>query len=147
EEVFGLAVDPAGNVYTGAAFLGTITIGSTTLNSGSSFGAFVTKLSSDGAFQWATDFVGGSGFDEIYSLAADASGNVFAVGGFHGTAKFGSTSLTSAGGYDGYVAKLNTSGVVQWVDDLGGTGDDESFGVAVDGAGSVYTTGYFGTVS
>jgi hypothetical protein len=147
EEVFGLAVDPAGNVYAGAAFSGTITIGSTTLTSGPGFGAFVTKLNSSGVFQWATAFTGGAGFDEIYSLATDASGNIYAEGGFHGTATFGGTSLTSAGGYDSYVAKLNTSGVVQWADQMGGSGDDEAFAVTVDGGGNIYTTGYFGSIA
>jgi hypothetical protein len=147
EEVFGLAVDPAGNVYAAGAFDGTITIGSTTLTSGSGFGAFVTKLNSSGAFQWATGFTGNPGFDEIYSLATDASGNVYADAGFEGTITVGGTSFTSAGGYDCYVAKLNTSGAVQWADQMGGPGDDEAFGVAVDGAGTIYTTGYFGSVA
>src|SRR5205807_2497027 len=55
--------------------------------------------------------------------------------------------LTSNGGDDIFVVKLapDTGGALKlsWVKDIGGTGIDWGTGVAVDGAGSIYTAGAF----
>ena len=42
------------------------------------------------------------------------SGNTYIVGEFSGTTNLGGKTLTSAGGGDIFVAKLNSSGQVQW---------------------------------
>jgi Ca2+-binding RTX toxin-like protein len=77
----------------------------------------------------------------------DGSGNVYTTGHFSGTADFdpgaGTFDLTSAGGDDVFVSKLDADGNFVWADQLGGTSDDVGRGVAVDGSGNVYTTGYF----
>jgi hypothetical protein len=47
---------------------------------------------------------------------------------------------------DVYVSKLNSSGNFVWAADIlrGGPGSNgQSFGIAVDGAGNVFTTGFF----
>jgi hypothetical protein len=152
EAILSLGVDATGNVYAEGGFEGTVTIGSSTLTSAGYYSMFVTKLSSGGAVQWATELGGAPGNShyqlavESYSLAVDAAGNVYSAGGFYGTQAFGSVSLTSAGDEDVYVAKLNNAGAVQWADAMGGTAGDAALAVAVDGAGNVYSSGYFGWV-
>ena len=91
------------------------------------------------AWQWATSPGTGGGS----STVTDAAGNVYVTGYFTGTATFGATSLTSAGDYDIFVAKLNSSGVYQWTVRAGSSGTDSGKGVAVDGSGNVYVTGFF----
>ena len=58
-------------------------------------------LAGDGEFVWAKS-IGGSGEDAGYSVATDASGNVYTTGLFQGTVDFdpgpSTTNLTSAGG-------------------------------------------------
>jgi hypothetical protein len=44
---------------------------------------------------------------------------------------------------DGYLAKQNLNGAVQWQIMVGGTGDDAITGVCTDPAGNVYATGWF----
>jgi hypothetical protein len=52
-------------------------------------------------------------------------------------------ALTSAGGYDTFVSKLDTHGNFVWAKRMGGTSGNYGYSVAVDGAGNVYTAGYF----
>ena len=73
------------------------------------------------------------------------------MGSFQGTADFdpgaGTFNLTSAGDYDIFISKLDSSGNFVWAKSLGGTGYDVSYGIALDSGGNVYTTGSFsGTV-
>src|SRR5262249_13983741 len=91
--------------------------------------------------------IGGTGDDYGAGVSSDASGNIYAAGAFQNTATFGGIALTSSGSFDAYVAKFSTNGVMQWADQLGGPGDDEGLAITVDGAGDVYTTGYFGYLS
>ena len=91
---------------------------------------------------------GGSLLDEGRATAVDASGNIYITGRFEGTAKFGGTTLTSAGQTDVFVAKYDSFGNVLWTGSAGGLGWDTGLGVAVDGAGNVYVTGdYSGAAS
>ena len=151
---YWLAVDGSGNVYTTGIFQGTVDFdpgpGTTNLTSAGSNDIFVSKLDASGSFVWAVR-MGGTGNDVGFSVAVDGSGNVYTTGFFVGTVDFdpgtGTTNLTSAGGGDIFVSKLNTSGSFVWAVRMGGTVDDIGNSVAVDGSGNVYTTGTFrGTV-
>jgi methionine-rich copper-binding protein CopC len=81
----------------------------------------------------------------------DSSGNVYTTGYFFDTVDFdpgaGTSNLTSVGGTDIFVSKLDTSGNFVWVKQFGGTSNDNAYSIYVDSSGNVYTTGYFnGTV-
>ena len=90
-------------------------------------------------WQWVNG-AGGVFCDEGSCLARDNQGNLYMAGFFYESATFGSTILTSTGGRDLFVAKLDPAGNWLWVKRSGG---DEYTGIAVDGAGNVYLTGYF----
>jgi hypothetical protein len=75
-------------------------------------------------------------------VVADAAGNTYVTGIFRDTLTLGSSRLVSTGDYDVYVAKLNAAGEYQWAAQATGYGWDLSNGVALDGAGNVYITGY-----
>jgi len=99
---------------------------------------------------WAKS-MGGMYWDQGNSIAVDSSGNVYTTGRFWGTADFdpgpGTFNMTSAGGNDIFVSKLDSSGNFVWAKRMGGTDDaydgDIGLGIAVDSSGNVYTTGYF----
>jgi len=93
-------------------------------------------------FLWAAK-AGGSDIDAGYSIAADASGNVYVTGFFSGTATFGNTNLSSSGLEDIFVAKYDAAGTLQWARQAGGSACDEGLGIAVDGTGNVFVTGFF----
>lgn len=77
----------------------------------------------------------------ISDMAADASGNLLVTGSFSGQATFGSTTLTSAGGSDFFIAKyLAATNTWAWAQRGGGSGDDAGLAIAVSGT-SVYVAG------
>jgi hypothetical protein len=95
--------------------------------------------------------MGGTGFDYSDGIAVDSEGNVYTTGHFRNTADFdpgaGNYNLTSAGEDDIFVQKLDSSGELVWAHSHGGARGDIGIDIAVDGSGSVYTTGsYEGTV-
>ncbi len=84
-------------------------------------------------------------------VAVDGSGNVYTTGNFSGTADFdpgaGVFNLTS-GRSDILVSKLDSAGNFVWAKSVGGRNNvtflvAHGNGVAVDGSGNVYTTGFF----
>lgn len=84
---------------------------------------------------------------ENYSVAIDIAGNVYISGRFKGTFSAGGFTLVSAGGYDLFVAKFNSSGTMQWLRRGGGQFDDFDHRLAIDASGNVYVTGGFQSVA
>ena len=136
--------------------------------------AFVVKYDTNGQTLWATSIltdqsplapitVQGNG------ITVDPSGNVYVIGGYKlqsgpivnynvifnsyqsppsptniGVNLFGTINTSSSQLGDIFLVKYNTSGVIQWVTNITGTGDDgDSLAIAVDTSGSVYVTGMF----
>lgn len=97
----------------------------------------------DPTLTWNT-FLGGAGTDEAYGLALDVSGNVYVSG--YSTETWGSpVTAYGGGGVDGFAAKLDANGNLIWNTFLGGAGNDEAFGIALDGTGNLYLAGYSDT--
>ncbi|MBA4811897.1 MAG: SBBP repeat-containing protein, partial [Acidimicrobiales bacterium] len=142
----GVAVDGSGNVHVTGYFSNTVDFGAGNVTSNGDYDVYVTKLNSSGVHQWTTT-LGGTGDDIVLAVALDGDSNVHVTGSFQGTVNFGAGDVTSAGGSDVLVTKLNSSGAHQWTTTFGGTSGEVGFGVAVDGSGNVYATGNFqGTV-
>ena len=90
---------------------------------------------------------GGTSFDQGVGIATDGAGHSYVTGSFSGMATFGpgdanQTMLTAAGS-DIFVAKYDANGALVWAKRAGGTSGEEGIGIATDGAGSSYVTGYF----
>jgi hypothetical protein len=142
-----LALDSAGNIYLTGTFQGTIDVGTTTLSSAGQWDIYVAKLDSTGTFLWAIG-AGGTGRDNSSSIAAHESGFLSIVGYFTESADFDPSpsatySLTSAGGADAFVWKLDADGNFVSALAAGSTGMDSALDVAVDGLGSVHVVGSF----
>ncbi|MCE3226172.1 MAG: hypothetical protein K0S32_723 [Bacteroidetes bacterium] len=87
--------------------------------------------------------------DQSTAVAADASGNNYVTGNFSDVVDFNlsaATNTLAANGFaDIFVAKYNSAGQYQWAFGFGGSGNyDSGQGIAIDAAGNVYVTGYFG---
>ena len=145
------AVDSTGNTYVAGYFAGTADFnpgtGSFNLTSaGGSNDAFVVKLDSSGGFVYAAQF-GATSQDQAQGVAVDGSGNAYVTGYFYDTVDFdpgaGTFNLTSAAGPDAFVVKLDSAGALVYADRFGGTSTVVAHGVAVDGSGNAYVTGYF----
>jgi hypothetical protein len=117
--------------------------------------AFLAKLNPGGTALLFSTYFGGSLDETVTSLALDNSGNVYIAGStisanfpllnayqnkFGGAAPVNAQPVITIG--DGYVAKFNTSGQLQYSTYLGGSYDDAVMGVAVDFTGAAYVTGF-----
>ena len=129
-------------IYVTGEFSNTAVFGSTSLRSSGQNDIFITKLSSSGSWQWAVK-AGASGRDYGRGIAVDSNGDTYVTGTFENTAVFGSTTLTSNGLLDPFIAKLNNSGSWQWAVQAGGSENDHGLSIAVDSSGNVYAAGWF----
>lgn len=85
----------------------------------------------------ATQQLGSAGDDEAQATGLDAASNLYVAG--RTNASVG--EATNAGGWDGFVLKLNADGEVQWWRQLGSAGDEVVNSMAVTDAGDVYIAG------
>lgn len=93
-------------------------------------------------YQWVQQ-AGGLEDDRGECVGVDATGSTYVSGIFRGTALFGTTTLTSRGDYDVFLAKYSASGQFSWVRQLGGPGRESVYGLTVEATGTVYVTGSF----
>jgi hypothetical protein len=106
---------------------------------------FLAKYSSAGYLQWVSK-IGGSGTDNMSSVAVNSSNKPYVTGYFTGSCYFYSTSLTAPGGSsdrDLFVARFNESGTLGWVLQGGGIGSTDGHAIGVDNSGNAYITGYY----
>jgi len=153
---FSIAVDASGNVYTTSFFSGTVDfdpgVGVFNLSSAGASDVYVRKLDASGNFIWAKA-MGGPGNETGYTLALDASANVYVAGTFVGTVDFdpgtGISNLTSTGYDDIYISKLDSAGSFIWAKALGGPGYANCNAITINPSTSadIYLTGSFNGTS
>jgi hypothetical protein len=89
--------------------------------------------------------IAGGGITGV-AVTADVAGNVYTTGLFSGTMdadpSANTTTLTSNGGNDIYVIKLDANGNFLWAFNIGGSNDEKMFDITADASG-VYLAGNF----
>ena len=158
-----IVVDPDGSAYvTGATgsfdFPTTAGAFDTSIDGSRNYDAFVVKVNADGTGLAYATFLGGSQSDEGRAIAVDGAGSAY-VTGWTASSDFPTTAgafdrscgtdgnCNYEGGlnryYDAFVVKVNADGTeLAYATFLGGSGQDLSYAIAVDGAGSAYVTGW-----
>jgi hypothetical protein len=145
-----ISTDGFGSVYLTGNFRNTVDFdpgaGVFNLTSAGGLDIYIQKLDSAGNFTWAKR-MGGTGNDFGYSIITDSSSNVYTTGYFSTTVDFdpdaGVFNLTSAGGLDIYIQKLDSLGNFIWAKRMGDAGSDSGRSITTDGLGNLYTTGFF----
>jgi tetratricopeptide (TPR) repeat protein len=131
-----------GEFYVTGIFSGTANFGAIQVTSSGYGDLFLAKFGSNGAIQAVKTIGQAAGpDDEGRGVAVDGSGNAYVAGQFGGTITVAGTSLTSAGGTDILLVKYNSSLAPVWAKAVGSAGDDNSFGLVVDGTGAAYLLG------
>jgi hypothetical protein len=128
---FSIAIDVSGNICLAGTTKGEL--------AGTSAGGrdvFLSKFDVDGNESWMTQ-VGSPGEDHAVSIATDAVGDIYVVG-----ATDGEMGLSSEGGFDSYIMKVNGQGEYLWAVQRGTAGTDYGMSIAADGDGNVFVIGW-----
>ncbi|MBI2877535.1 MAG: SBBP repeat-containing protein [Candidatus Tectomicrobia bacterium] len=106
----------------------------------------MAKLSPDGSTLLYATFLGGNGTDIGWRIAVDAAGNAFVTGDTSSSdfpATAGAFDTTYYNGGDAFVVKLSPDGSsLLYATFLGGSSGDRGFGIALDGGGNAFVTGW-----
>lgn len=99
-------------------------------------------------FEWAKRTGGIYSNIGVRAITVDASGCVYATGGFDGTVDFdpdssGIFDLKASGLNDIFILKLNTNGNFVWARSMGGGFLGCASSITLDKLGNVYTSGWF----
>ena len=146
EDVAGVAVDAAGNVYVTGSFESySVAFGGITLfNSSAASEVFVAKLNgATGQWLWARR-CGGSGPDNAAGIAINAFGEVVVAGKTGGASDYGPFTLPGNGYAYAFIAKLSATGTWLWAQQTATGGFPTLSGMVIDGQGNIYMAGAFG---
>jgi hypothetical protein len=105
---------------------------------------FIAKIGEDGAHQWSRGF-GGEGSQIAHAIAAYPNGGVAVAGSFDGLLALDGLEL-NASDTDAFVAGFDASGAPLWGVRLGGSLDQEAYGVHVGDTGVTVTGAFRGTM-
>jgi hypothetical protein len=137
-----IIITASGKVLITGMFENTATFESKTIMSEGALDIFLAEYTKDGTNYWIKR-EGGKYGEIVLKLGLDNEDNIYMAGSFFGLANFGSISLSNDGSNNGYIAKLNTNGVSQWVQKIGGTGSIDVLSMNVEATGNIYVTGRF----
>lgn len=114
--------------------------GDKTENSIGDLDYWVLKLDNTGTIQWQNT-IGGSGADYLEVVRATPDGG-YVLGGYSESRISGDKTEDTIGSFDYWVVKLNSLGVVQWDQTLGGRGLDVFRDIAIANDGGILVGGY-----
>jgi hypothetical protein len=147
----GIAVDGSGCAYvTGYTSSNQSTfpvLGGPDLDFNDNSDAFVARVSANGTGLDYCGYIGGNDFEWGYGIAVDVSGCAYVVGRTRSDEATFPVAvgpyLTYNGNTDAFVSKVNAGGSgLAYCGYIGGSQEDLGHGIAVDGAGCAYVTGW-----
>ena len=144
-----ITLDDNGNIYMAGSFKATAQFdpagSASALVSSGDKDLFLAKYRSGGSLAWALS-AGSSTTDIANAVAIDSVGNVLLSGSFAGAVGFDpsnlSNTLTSLGSSDIFMACYDSLGYYSWAYSIGGTGEDESYGITSKGS-TLYLAGSY----
>ncbi|MBN2465517.1 SBBP repeat-containing protein [candidate division WOR-3 bacterium] len=123
DEVAGLAVDGAGNVYV---------TGTSDVDAQGHYNYATVKYAPDGVQRWVARYRGPRDYDRACGLAVDADANVYVAG----------SSVNSGGDWDVVTIKYDSAGNEQWLERFDMPSMfDEAYVVALNSQGTVFVGG------
>ncbi|MFY7970982.1 MAG: T9SS type A sorting domain-containing protein [Flavobacteriales bacterium] len=137
DEALQVAKDASNNVFITGFFNESVIFSpSAALSSAGASDLFITKLNSNGEFQWVNS-VSNTGADVGRRVKLDNAGNIFVTG----------ESITGANS-NIILNKYDANGTLLWAKTIGAAGNDFSNALEINAEGNVFLTGNFsGTVT
>lgn len=131
--IWSVDFDSNNQLYIGGYFANTFDVnpltGASNVDSRTSNGLadmFLMKMSENGTLL-TTKTVGSTGQDLIGAVVLDQNGSIYVSGSFSGTIDLdfgsGTANITSAGGFDGFILKTDTTLDYKWAKTLSGSGN------------------------
>ena len=133
DDAYGVSLDAAGNAYVCGLTYYSLD-GNTDLGGDD---VFLVKYDPSGVKQW-TRQTGSDSTDYAFGLAVDPAGDAYICGTTSGAL----AGETSAGSGDIILIKYNSSGDIQWNRQMGTSGAEHAYDVAVGPSGDVYVCGF-----
>ncbi len=133
DEAYDIAVDRMGNVYSTGW-----TLGDLGGNNSGLYDVWIAKHDNDGELQFIEQF-GSEDYEFPWGIDTDSEGNVYVTGW-----TLGDLAGDNAGSYDVWIAKYDSNGDRQWLQQFGTRGDDSLLygDIEVDSNGDIFLTGY-----
>lgn len=139
-KVSSLAVQSAGSVVIGGEISGTLDFGCGPVTSSeNAIDTFVADLDSNGMCVWSSRF----GSTSVRALAATGDSQTLVCGTFDGALSIGPTTLTGAGGDDGFLAVFDDKGGIGATHAYGDADNQEILGCAGTPTGKAILIGDF----
>ena len=153
DQAKSITIDGSANIYITGFISGDADFngdGTTDISTQGSSDIFLAKFDSSGTLSWAKA-IGGSGSDYGQDIAVDGNGNIYITGYFSSAMDIdpssGTTTLTSSGGSDAFVAVYTNDGAFVRGFSTGSSEDDYAYSLDLDASNNVHITGnYSGTV-
>ena len=139
----GVALDNFGNVFLCATFTNTANISGHFVSASGLYDSYIVKYDTSGNYIWSVK-AGGNDTTKMSAITTDNDGNVYVTGYFLNTTTFGTTTLTSLGSYEFFIAKYDANGNFVWAKKGGGANEDFGQGISYDSRRNlIYATGQF----
>ncbi len=131
--------DADNNLFVTGYFNGSVTYGSTTINSTGLWDLFYAKFDGSGNLTWIKT-IPANEYEKIQGsrIRLDNSGNIIVCGAFSGTVTIGTATLVSAGGTDAFIAKFDNTGNPVWAESYGDTYSQSSGDLTLDDNNNAY---------
>ncbi|WP_461867211.1 NHL repeat-containing protein [Thermococcus sp.] len=123
DDATGVALTPNGDI---------IVVGYTNNTKTNGYDVWVLRLDENGNIKWQKTF-GGDGDDKAHAVALTPNGDIIVAG---------YTNSFGAGGYDGWILRLDGEGNIKWQKTYGGNGSDEVSTIVLASNGDIIVAGY-----
>jgi hypothetical protein len=145
---YGVALDPVDDIFVAG---GTFSASLAPYSDYSGSGAWVLKVNKFGPDVYSTVLESQTSdssvkIDAARAIAVDKQGQAYVTGTVSGAYLISSAisnayQPTFGGGQDAFLVRMSNPGAIDYVSYLGGSGNDQGLGVAVDVSGAAYITG------
>jgi hypothetical protein len=143
----GIAIDSKNNFYVVGFYAKEINFGTVAKQTsrGSNDG-FIAKFDPKGQYVWSVQ-IGGTLSDTIQGIEKGSRGHFYIYGTFQGTVKFGARTLTSSGGNDVFVSKMDASGKFVWTSHIKSAQSVAVAALELDSKNNVLVFGHYTTTA
>ena len=143
DEIYEMVLDSQGNVIVCGTIYQASQFGAIQVYTEGEGDILIAKLSTTGIWEWAVSAGTALYYDECRGVTVDSNDNVYGTGYFQGSVNFGENITISTTGFDGWIARVNSTGQFDWAMKFGGFDVDVGWDIVADNYDNLYVTGFY----